>query len=204
MSSSSPTRRGLRAAWPWLFFAAAIGLWVVESLHHDEALPEGATAPSVSFEGERGSFALDELRGHTVVLAFWASWCSACRAEAPVLSRVHRAIEARGDRVIGASVDEMELAEIRGHAQRFGITYEVARATARAVTELRVDLLPTIYVIAPDGTIVESFTGVASEETILDAVERARTRTAGATARFEGPAVAAGSPPSERAARETR
>ena len=54
-----------------------------EASSHAEVAPEFM----LPLLGEQGSLSLAGLRGHVVVLNFWASWCSACRQEAPELGR---------------------------------------------------------------------------------------------------------------------
>lgn len=173
-SSLSRVRRALRAGWPWLALAAALGLWTIGT-HGGATLTEGATAPAlaVPWTGE-GEFDLGDQRGHVVVLAFWATWCPACRTEGPVLSRVQEQIEGHGDRVVGVSVDEAPLDAIGRAATQLGMTYPIAKATRTDLDRFSVELLPTIYVIGRDGRIVESFTGAVGEERILEAVVRAR------------------------------
>ncbi len=172
----SPARRTLRAAWPWLLLAVALGLWGIESFQHagGAELPEGEPAPSVTLTTNDGEFDLEAERGHVVVLAFWATWCQACRAEAPVLSRVSDRIRESGDRVVGVSVDTMPIDEVRVAADRLGMRYPIALATPDALRRYQVELLPTIYVIAPDGTVARAITGTASEGTLLEAIEEAR------------------------------
>lgn len=171
----SPTRRGLRAAWPWLLLAGALSLWVVESVHHGgHAVPEGEPAPELSLASTDGTFSLEAQRGQVVVMAFWATWCEACRAEGPVLARVQQQLASSGDRVVGVSVDEMPLEDIQRAANRLGMRYTIAKAAPDTVQSYGVELLPTIYVIGPDGRIATSFTGTVGESTLLEAVREAR------------------------------
>jgi thiol-disulfide isomerase/thioredoxin len=44
---------------------------------------------------------LASLRGHAVLLFFWAHWCSDCKAEAAILANVKRTFEGRGLALIG-------------------------------------------------------------------------------------------------------
>lgn len=171
----SPTRRGLRAAWPWLLLAGALSLWVVESFQHGgDGVPEGEAAPELSLASTDGTFSLEAQRGQVVVMAFWATWCSACRAEAPVLARLQQRLADSGDRVVGVSVDELSLEDIARAASRLGMSYTIAKATPDVVERYGVELLPTIYVIGPDGHVFRTFTGTVSESTLLEAVEEAR------------------------------
>ena len=78
----------------------------------------GARAPEatlVTVDGQRISTA--ELFGKVVIMAFWATWCSPCRAELPLLS-AFAAQAGAGLRVLGFSLDTPEtLHEVRQVAQ---------------------------------------------------------------------------------------
>jgi peroxiredoxin len=50
-------------------------------------------------------FALDQLRGKTVVLNFWATWCPPCVQEMPELAELHHEISPHHGTVIGIGID---------------------------------------------------------------------------------------------------
>lgn len=68
----------------------------------------------------------DELRGHPVVVNFWASWCTPCRDEAPVLERVWRRYRDEGVIFLGVNLRDSE-SDARAFVEDFGITYPVVR-----------------------------------------------------------------------------
>ena len=52
----------------------------------------GAVAPPFDLPSLNGHtrVSLAAFRGKPVIVNFWASWCTACRAEFPLLARIHR------------------------------------------------------------------------------------------------------------------
>jgi thiol-disulfide isomerase/thioredoxin len=49
-------------------------------------------------------FALTQDRGHVVVLNFWGSWCTPCRAEAPTLASLAQHFTSSGVRFLGVDI----------------------------------------------------------------------------------------------------
>src|SRR5688500_2433996 len=138
----------LRTQWPWLIVVGAFASWVAWG-GSGSPLPEGEAAPALAIPWtvDDSGFDLREQRGHVTVLAFWATWCPACREEGPELSRVHRTIERRGDRVVGVSVDNAPLPAIANVARQLGMTYPIALAQRGDSERFRVDLLPSVIVV---------------------------------------------------------
>lgn len=174
MSAAAPTRDGGARVRRWLamgLVAVAAFAWMRPG---QSGLPEGAAAPAFTVTTAEGaSFSLDEQRGHTVVLAFWATWCPACRAEAHDLAAVEQELAPRGDSVVALSVDTLPLARVAAEAVALGMPSRVALAASEVSTSFAVALLPTTFVIAPSGAIAHVFAGSATREEILAAVDAA-------------------------------
>jgi len=83
------------------------------------ALHVGAPAPPatlVTLDGQRISSG--DLLGQVVILTFWATWCSPCRDELPLLSDYLASHADAGLCILGFSLDTRErLAEVRRVAQ---------------------------------------------------------------------------------------
>lgn len=67
-------------------------------------------------------FALEDLRGEVVVLNVWGSWCSPCRAEAPILGQASRAYADDGVSFLGINVRDNEAAAL-AFERRYDIPY---------------------------------------------------------------------------------
>lgn len=162
----------LRSAWPFLLLVGAVALWTFAGRGGGSLVDAGEAAPSleVPWTESDAPFSLAHARGEVVVLAFWATWCPACRQEGPILARVAD----RGHRVIGVSVDEGALPAIERAARGFGMTYPIALGTRADAERFGVDLLPTIYVVDAEGRVAETFTGSVSEDRLLAAIDAAR------------------------------
>ena len=99
------------------------------------------------------------LRGKVVVVNFWATWCSPCRAEIPDLSMLQRKYD-RHLQVIGISEDTIPVASVRRFAQALQVAYPMAMATPplhRVFGEI--EGLPMTVVIDRQGRIVERLVG---------------------------------------------
>lgn len=166
-------RRTWRSAWPWLVLGSSLTLFAFAGRGGDP-LSADTLAPALEVSSTAGHFDLSAQRGHVVVLAFWATWCPACREEGPSLSRVHEQLRGRGDRVLGVAIDAASLAALGRESERFGMSYPVAEASREVFDRFRVTRLPTVYVIGPRGRVTASFVGSTTASRILAAVEAAR------------------------------
>ena len=120
-------------------------------------LKDGKTpaAPSFALPSLTGGSTVDlsRLRGHVVVLNFWASWCQPCRDEAPIFAEELHRHAAQGLRVVG--VDSQDFAsDARDFAATFHVRYPLVHDGSNDVTtRWGVSGFPATFVIARDGTV---------------------------------------------------
>ena len=112
----------------------------------------------------KGTISLKDYRGKIVVLNFWASWCTECRAESPALERAHRRYGKRGVVVLGADVDDLA-SDARKFINQFKLTYPMVRYSSNnAAKDFGTKALPETFVIDRSGKIVTLRRGPVDDE----------------------------------------
>jgi thiol-disulfide isomerase/thioredoxin len=108
---------------------------------------------------------LESLKGKPLVLNFFATWCSPCRQEIPLLARAYTQNQ---ERVEFVAIDLGEpAATVKKFIQTQQITYPVLLDPEHATERLyRVRGIPTTYFLDADGRIVDQHLGVLTEKTL--------------------------------------
>lgn len=74
---------------------------------HCFALNEGQLTPNIEAKTIDGqTFDLMAERGNVVIINFWATWCSPCRAEMPALDEYYKKHKSQNLKVLAISVDD--------------------------------------------------------------------------------------------------
>jgi thiol-disulfide isomerase/thioredoxin len=73
-----------------------------------------------------GELVMADLRGHPLVLNFWATWCPPCVKEMPELDRFQREMAGRGWQVVGLAVDGPT--PVREYLQRVPVGFQIGLA----------------------------------------------------------------------------
>ena len=149
-----------------------------------EAAPEFSLA---TLEGE--SVSLSSLRGKTVIIDFWATWCPPCEFQVPELNAFWADHSGDGDiAVFGISVDEGGPEVVRPWVEEKGVRYPILMGDDGLARRFGAMGFPTLVIIAPDGTIDSRHVGLVERESLEEAV--ARQRAAFATGEPESKASA--------------
>ena len=134
-------------------------------------------APDFSLASrDGGTVTLSGQKGRVVLLNFWATWCDSCKEELPVLQDIQRA--RAGDRfaLLAVSVDDDPAKVVPPFAAAHDMAYPILYADRRTQDAYAVRMLPTSYLIAPDGTIARRYVGPldarAVENDILSLLNR--------------------------------
>lgn len=115
-------------------------------------------APAFAFTGPDGQLrTLADLKGRTVLLNLWATWCAPCKAEMPALDRLQGEVGGKDFEVVALNLDtrnpdrpplwmkENGIARLAYYSDPAGRALPVLQTRGEAVG------LPTTFLIDPDG-----------------------------------------------------
>jgi peroxiredoxin len=136
---------------------------------------QGFAAPDFTLDTLDGrQLTLADLRGHPVVLNFWASWCPPCRSEMPSIEKAYQRYKDAGLIVIGLNITSQDAeADARAFVEEFGLTFPIVLDRDGSV-QIRYQLLglPSTYFIDQQGIIHSVVVGgPMSEATIQSNIE---------------------------------
>lgn len=129
------------------------------------ALPRaGQPAPNFKVTSTSGqSISLENYRGHVLVIDFFATWCTPCRASVPHIVEVNRKYGRQGLQVLGLSADEEEGNALKSFSDGYHINYPVALANEAVQTSFGIRSVPVMFVINKKGIIAEVYRGFNDE-----------------------------------------
>ncbi|MEW6033268.1 MAG: TlpA disulfide reductase family protein [Chloroflexota bacterium] len=144
-----------------------------------------ASGPSITTEA-KGELAIDftlptiagdtvtlsELRGKTVLLNFWTTWCPACREEMPLLQAAYAEKESSGLIVLAVNIKESR-AVVEKFIKDNGYTFPVVLDQSGKVAEqYNVYYLPHTVIIDGEGIVRRTKVGAfSSKKEVLRTVE---------------------------------
>ncbi|REE17183.1 thiol-disulfide isomerase/thioredoxin [Paraburkholderia sp. BL27I4N3] len=79
------------------------------------------TAPVTTVDGKPQT--LSVLKGHPIVVNFWASWCGPCVEEMPALSQLQRDYAKKGIQFVGLGVDSEK--NVQAFLQKVKVAYPI-------------------------------------------------------------------------------
>lgn len=141
------------------------------------AAHSGKPAPDVSVAvwngtpGER--LDLVALKGHPVVLNFWASWCGPCHDEAPTLAAAARQFQPRGVRFVGVA-EQTSATDGMAFLRQYGITYPCGSDTTTDGAAVAYGLtgIPVTVLIDRHGDVARKFAGPLNKSAFDAAIEQ--------------------------------
>ncbi len=110
--------------------------------------------PEIAFTDETGTpSTLDYWRGKFVLLNIWATWCTPCRAEMPIMDRLQSQLGGDNFELVALSIDRAGVGVVRKFFDEIGIgnLRIFIDPTMQTASDLKVFGLPATILVAPDG-----------------------------------------------------
>ena len=126
----------------------------------------GKKAPNFNLTTFVGKpISLEEFSGKPVILNFWASWCLACKREAPLLERANKRFSPQGGVMIGIAFND-KLEDAIEHAKELGKTYYLASDNDKGSVSLEYGItgIPETFFIDKQGIIKHKHLGAITYE----------------------------------------
>lgn len=105
---------------------------------------------------------LDDLRGKTIFMNFWATWCAPCVAEMPSINSLYSKLKDDPDIVFLMISEDREMDTARRWIKRKGFDLPIYKLASRLPDVYETGVVPTTFVISPKGKIVVAKTGMAN------------------------------------------
>lgn len=149
---------------------AALAAGIYTGYKARQGTPEAAAlqalmaTPFTTPQGE--PVTLERWRGKTLLVNFWATWCTPCREEMPLFNATQERYAPNGIQFVGIAIDSAE--SVQAFAAKLGIDYPLLISNAAGL-ELarglgnRVGGLPYTVVIDADGRLTHAHLGQVRE-----------------------------------------
>jgi peroxiredoxin len=146
-------------------------LGVVGAVNASSAVQPGAPAPDFSFSLPGGTTGrLSSLKGHVVVLDFWASWCGWCQKEAPEVN----ALNSNYADVAVLGVDDESTDVIASASSKLGMNFPTTADPGTAIgNAYGAKSIPRVVVIDAEGIVRAVIDGYPADDTLDKAVRGA-------------------------------
>ena len=131
-------------------------------VEQSEMLPASYDLKLTKLDG--GYLDMNTLKGKTIFINFWATWCPPCVAEMDGIEELYK--KAASDNVVFLMVStETEKDKIKTFIQKHNYTFPVYQLGGKTPKEYAVKSIPTTFVITPYGKIATKKVGIADYDT---------------------------------------
>jgi thiol-disulfide isomerase/thioredoxin len=151
-----------------------LGLWMMKTIQSSapgSKAGETLSAPPFPATGSVSDFTLGletsdgtpfdaaSVRGKTVFLNYWATWCAPCREEMPAIQHLYDRTRDLG--VVFLLVSDEKPEPVAAYVKKNTFTVPVYRSTKGRPAAYQTEGIPATFILAPNGQVVFRHTGAA-------------------------------------------
>ncbi len=136
-------------------------------------VPIGKPAPDIEVTTLEGKdVKLSSLRGHPVLIDFWATWCGPCREGLPITNKMHEEFSKKGLVVLAVSDEDKDTVAKFINENKY--TFQTCLdANAAAAKVYKVTGIPTTVVVDAKGNLVAYQMGLEPEAALRESLAKA-------------------------------
>jgi peroxiredoxin len=136
----------------------------------------GKSAPDFTLQNLDGkNVSLSDFRGKTIIINFWATWCTPCQFETPFFQAIHNERASKGVVILAIDIKESS-ATVKSCANSKGMTFPILLDTEAEVAQKYClpSAVPITFFVNTQGVIkarkIGAFTSQKEIENILDSL----------------------------------
>ncbi len=123
-----------------------------------ESVGKTLTLSGQALDGKAVS--LDQLRGRTILIHYWATWCEPCKQDMALLKQAQAKYAKQGFTLVGVNLDSDQATAVKylqSNPLSWPQLFEPGGLDSRLATELGILTLPTMLLIDKDGKVVNRY-----------------------------------------------
>jgi thiol-disulfide isomerase/thioredoxin len=120
---------------------------------------------------------LSALRGKTVIVNLWATWCPPCRAEIPDMVAFYEEARKNNVEILAVNLTETEssVPNVRRFAEGMKMQFPILLDKKSKVAGMyEVTVIPTSFIIDEDGVIRKVVAGPMNQKTMRELIGKAK------------------------------
>jgi len=139
----------------------------------EPAAEAGRVAPDFLLRALSGNdLRFSDLRGRPILVNFWSTWCTTCRAEMPELVEAYKTHQRDGFVVLGVNLREADT-RVQPFAEDFGMSFPVLLDRSGEVARTwriggPTEGLPSSYFIDRDGVVTRVVYGLLTQKALSE------------------------------------
>lgn len=102
---------------------------------------------------------MEDLKGKTVFINFWATWCGPCRVEMPSIQSLWEQIGKEG--IVFACISNEDPKTVSTFINKHGYTFPVYTIKGEPPKIFQTDGIPATFILSPDGKVQLKHVGAA-------------------------------------------